>query len=131
MTALRNTSCAFIGAGAMGEAMIGGLLHHDLVAPEAVTASDPHESRRSAVELRFGVRTTGDNRGAARDAGLVVLSVKPQVLGAVCDADLSQAGSPYGSLVDVELDCGTGRPVEPFSPPDFHAVPAMSRWAQE
>ena len=35
----------------------------------------------------------------------------PDVLGAVCDADLSQAGSPYGSLVDVELDCGTGRPV--------------------
>ncbi|MCE2511431.1 MAG: FAD-dependent oxidoreductase [Acidimicrobiia bacterium] len=35
----------------------------------------------------------------------------PAVLGALCDADLSQAGSPYGSLVDVELDCGTGRPV--------------------
>ena len=35
----------------------------------------------------------------------------PAVLGAICDADLSQAGSSYGSLVDVELDCGTGRPV--------------------
>ena len=32
----------------------------------------------------------------------------PAVLGAVCDADLSQAGSPYGSLIDVELDCGNG-----------------------
>ena len=35
----------------------------------------------------------------------------PAVLSAICDADLSQAGSPYGSLVDVELDCGTGGPV--------------------
>ena len=35
----------------------------------------------------------------------------PAVLGAVCEADLSQAGSSYGSLVDVELDCATGRPV--------------------
>ncbi|MYH92795.1 MAG: aminomethyl transferase family protein, partial [Acidimicrobiaceae bacterium] len=35
----------------------------------------------------------------------------PAVLGAICEADLSQAGSSYGSLVDVELDCGTGRPV--------------------
>ncbi len=35
----------------------------------------------------------------------------PAVLGALCEAELSQAGSPYGSLVDVELDCGTGRPV--------------------
>ena len=85
MTALRNTSCAFIGAGAMGEAMIGGLVHHDLVPPEAVTASDPHESRLSAVRERFGVRTTGDNREAARNADLVVLSVKPQMLSAVCD----------------------------------------------
>ena len=35
----------------------------------------------------------------------------PAVLGAICAADLSQAGSSYGSLVEVELDCGTGRPV--------------------
>ena len=35
----------------------------------------------------------------------------PAVLAAICDADLSQAGSSYGSLVDVELDCGRGRPV--------------------
>ncbi len=35
----------------------------------------------------------------------------PAVLGALCDADPSQAGSPYGSLIDVELDCGAGAPV--------------------
>ena len=34
----------------------------------------------------------------------------PAVLATICDADLSQAGSPYGSVVDVELDCGTGGP---------------------
>ena len=32
----------------------------------------------------------------------------PAVLSALCDADLSQAGSSYGSLIDVELDCGAG-----------------------
>ncbi|MCY4067579.1 MAG: FAD-dependent oxidoreductase [Acidimicrobiaceae bacterium] len=32
----------------------------------------------------------------------------PAVLAAVCDADLSQAGSPYGSLREVELDCVAG-----------------------
>ena len=32
----------------------------------------------------------------------------PAVLGAVCDADLSQAGSPFGSLVEVQIDCGAG-----------------------
>ena len=34
----------------------------------------------------------------------------PTVLAQLCDADLSQAGSPYGGLVDVVLDCG-GRAV--------------------
>ncbi len=84
-TILRDTACAFIGAGAMGEAMIGGLLHHDLVEPDAITASDLDEGRLSAVEQRFKIRTTRDNRSAVREAGLVVLSVKPQVLPAVCD----------------------------------------------
>lgn len=100
MTALRNASCAFIGAGAMGEAMIGGLLHHDLVAPEAVTASDPHESRRQAVEERFGVRTTGDNRNAAGKADIVVLSVKPQVLSAVC-GDLRGGLRPEALVISI------------------------------
>ena len=35
----------------------------------------------------------------------------PHVIGALTSQDLSQAGSPYGSLVDVELNCG-GRTIE-------------------
>ena len=100
MTALKNTSCAFIGAGAMGEAMIGGLVQHDLVAPEAITASDPHQSRLGAVKERFGVRTTGDNRDAARNADLVVLSIKPQVLSAVCD-DLRGTLRPEALVISI------------------------------
>lgn len=100
MTTLRNTACAFIGAGAMGEAMIGGLLRHDLVAAEAVTACDPDEGRLKAVEQRFGVRTSGDNRAAVREAGLVVLSVKPQVLPALC-GDLRGALRPEALVVSI------------------------------
>ena len=36
---------AFIGGGAMGEAMIGGLLNSHVVEPKAITASDPHKQR--------------------------------------------------------------------------------------
>ena len=35
-----------------------------------------------------------------------------------------------GTLQQVVREQGTGRPVAPLSLPDFHAVPAMSRWAQ-
>src|SRR5471032_3686694 len=36
----------------------------------------------------------------------------------------------YARLIRKFDSSGTGRPVAPFAPPDFHAVPAMSRWAQ-
>ena len=74
----------------MGEAMIGGLLRHNLVEPDAITASDLHQARLDEVRDLFQVRTTSDNRAAARKARIVVLSVKPQVLSAVC-ADLHGA----------------------------------------
>jgi pyrroline-5-carboxylate reductase len=77
---LKNASLAFIGGGAMGEAMIGGLLNSHLVEAKAVTASDPHRQRAQDLESRFGISTTTENLAAARHADIVILSVKPQML---------------------------------------------------
>lgn len=77
-----DASVAFIGAGAMGAAMIGGLAGGD-VDPRRVTASDRNEDRLALVRDQFGIRTTLCNREAARGADVVVLAVKPQVLPAV------------------------------------------------
>ncbi len=73
-------SIAFIGGGVMAEAMIGGLLAGKLVAPEHVVIGEPHEKRRGELESRYGVRTTPDNREAARTGEIVVFSIKPQML---------------------------------------------------
>src|SRR5215510_3123450 len=40
------------------------------------------------------------------------------------------ARHPLARLMRKVVSRGTGRPVAPFSLPDFQAVPAMSRWAQ-
>lgn len=80
MSALENTRLAFIGGGAMAEAMISGLLREELVAPEAITASGPHRERGEELAARYGVAHTTDNAEAAREAQVVVLSVKPQTL---------------------------------------------------
>ena len=40
---LKDTRIAFIGAGAMGGAMIEGLLSRKLVTPDQIVASDPDE----------------------------------------------------------------------------------------
>lgn len=81
--ALEAIRIAFIGAGAMGEAMIGGLLSRHRIDPERITASDRHRERLAELRDRFRIRTTPDNRAAAREGAVVVLAVKPQVLPAV------------------------------------------------
>ena len=71
---------AFIGAGAMAEAMLAGMLARGVIQPEHVTASHPRAGRREELQARYGIAAVEANREAARDAGLVVLTVKPQVI---------------------------------------------------
>ncbi len=77
---LRDTTLAFIGSGVMGEAMIRGILAQRLIAPEAITASDPLPDRLQALHGRYDIHTTTDNQTAVRNGKIVILSVKPQTL---------------------------------------------------
>ena len=77
---IRDLRIAVIGAGVMGEAMIGGLLKQELVAPEQITATEPRAGRRAEIAERYGVRVTEDNIEAAHWAQVAIFSVKPQTL---------------------------------------------------
>jgi len=77
---LNQKTIAFIGSGAMGEAMIKGLLRQGLVAPDRVVASGPRSERGQELAERYEVRVTQDNTEAVKGANIVALSVKPQVL---------------------------------------------------
>lgn len=74
---------AFIGGGAMAEAMIRALLGKEIVGPPQIVASDPLVERRTWLEGQYRVDTTSDNRDAARGAPVVILAVKPQQMGEV------------------------------------------------
>ena len=76
---------AFVGAGVMGEAMIKGLLHQQRLSPESIIAADPNDERLEHLCREYSIRGTNDNREAVREAKIVVLSVKPQVMGKVLD----------------------------------------------
>lgn len=80
---LRTKRIAFLGGGTMAEAMIRGLLEKHLVPPSHVAVTGPRRERRAELQKQFGVRGVASNADAARDAHVVVLSVKPQVLPAV------------------------------------------------
>ncbi|HEV8120533.1 MAG TPA: NAD(P)-binding domain-containing protein, partial [Candidatus Polarisedimenticolia bacterium] len=75
-----RTRIAVIGAGKIGECLIGGLVKGAGLDPLRITATARHGARLEAVAARFGVRTTLSNREAARGARLVLLAVKPQAM---------------------------------------------------
>ena len=76
---LKDSRIAFIGSGAMGEAIIRGLLEDGAVTPSNIVASDPMEARRVEMSQKYGVSETSDNKEAVDQADIVIFCVKPQV----------------------------------------------------
>ncbi|MBI4671411.1 MAG: pyrroline-5-carboxylate reductase [Chloroflexi bacterium] len=77
---LQDTRIAFIGPGAMAEAMIRGLVIGELVSPVQVIAAGPRSARLEELQAKYGIHITTDNGMAAEGADVVVLAVKPQML---------------------------------------------------
>ncbi len=71
---------AFIGSGAMAEAMVSGLLRQKLAKPENLNASDARLERAQELQQRYGINPFTDNNSAVGQVDVVVLSVKPQRL---------------------------------------------------
>jgi len=75
-----NKTIAFVGPGAMAEAMIAGLIREGLAEPGHLLVTGPRVQRVEQLREKFGVRPFTDNAEAASQADVVVLSVKPQRL---------------------------------------------------
>src|SRR5919197_3487920 len=108
---IRDLRIAVIGAGVMGEAMIGGLLRQELVAPDQIVATEPRAERRMEIEQRYNIRATDDNVEATHWAQVAIFAVKPQTLpkalpelrGALREGELVVsivAGAPIRHFVD-------------------------------
>jgi pyrroline-5-carboxylate reductase len=76
---------AFVGAGNMGEALIKGLLKAGTVKPEQLRVSEPRDERRAFLDETYGIKTVAANRQAVKEADVVILAVKPQILDKVLD----------------------------------------------
>lgn len=78
-----NPRIAFIGAGNMASAMIGGLIQSGIAACH-LSAADPYAPGLEQAQQRFGIQTSTDNNAIIANADVVILAVKPQQLKAVC-----------------------------------------------
>jgi pyrroline-5-carboxylate reductase len=77
---LKDSRIAFVGSGAMAEAMISGLLNRDIAQARNLVAAGPREERGAELQKKYGVTTCTDNGAAVQEAQVVVVSTKPQVL---------------------------------------------------
>lgn len=77
---LMNKKIAFIGSGMMAQAIIAGMLKQELVKAEDLFAAGPREERGQELNERYGILPFTDNKQAASQADVVVISVKPQRL---------------------------------------------------
>lgn len=77
---MKKPGITLIGPGVMAEAIIGGLLRTGLASPEGIVAAGPRPERLAALCTQYGINSSTDNAAAARQADVVILTVKPQRL---------------------------------------------------
>jgi len=80
---LKGKKIGFIGGGKMGNVLISGILSHNLMPADKITVSDVAKDRLEDIKKTYGVRGTADNKKIVKDADIVILAVKPQIMAAV------------------------------------------------
>jgi pyrroline-5-carboxylate reductase len=74
-----ESKVVFLGAGNMAEAIVSGMVASGFCAPEKIIMTDVRPERLADLEKEYGVSTSTDN-SVVKNAEMVVLAVKPQVL---------------------------------------------------
>lgn len=95
---IADKKLVFIGAGNMARAIVRGLLRKSLADPAQILVTDISEAQRISFSEEFGVQAGSDNAGAARQADVLVLAVKPQSFNEVLPG-LRNALDPRKTLV--------------------------------
>lgn len=113
---------AFIGGGHMAEAIIGGLLAGNVCRPESLWATDPVPSRCDRLKSLFGIRVGSDNREAVVWGDVVVLAVKPQIMGLV----LQELGAELHRVLLISIAAGmTIRTIASHAPSATRVIRVM------
>ncbi len=82
-TKLADKNLAVLGTGKLGGILLRAYLKQGLFSPKRVNITVRHEEKAAALAKELGVTASTDNRKAAHEADIVLLAVKPQVVGDV------------------------------------------------
>jgi pyrroline-5-carboxylate reductase len=73
----------FIGGGAMGEAIISGLINAGIISHEALSASDINNKRLDYLTQNYKISTYYDNGKLLEENQVIILALKPQMVSEV------------------------------------------------
>ncbi len=90
---------AVIGAGAMGHALLRGIITADLYAPRDIAVADMNKTRLAAIAEELGIETAG-NVEAAAHSGIIIIAVKPASVTGVME-EISRYVTPEQMLISI------------------------------
>lgn len=83
---------SFLGAGSIAEAIIGGLLHANVVKGEQITVSNrSNETRLQELHQKYGVKGTHNKKELFTDTNILFLAMKPK--------DIAEALIPFKEYI--------------------------------
>jgi pyrroline-5-carboxylate reductase len=106
---------AFLGGGNMAAVLVGGLLNvSNMFEPSEILVTDVSEERLEHLKKTYGIRKHRSNLDAARDADIIVLSVKPQVIETVT-GEIAPAVNEKKLVISIAAGVATDKIEKAFS----------------
>ena len=103
---LGDKKLAVLGTGKLGGILLRAYLKQGLFKPQNVTATVKHGEKAAKLAKETGISASTENRTAVRGADIVLLGVKPQVIGDVLQ-EISGELSPGALVVSVAASVPT------------------------
>lgn len=117
------STIAFLGAGAMGEALMRGLIEARIYAPQEIVAFDLAAQRLQEIGAALDVCVATSGEEGVRDADVVLLAVKPQAVADTLEP-LRETLGAHQTLISIAAGVSTAR-LESFFAQDVPCVRVM------
>ncbi len=114
----------FIGGGQMAEALIKGVLAARLCRAEQIWVAEPHGPRREVLRESYGVRVQAGAGPLWDSCEVVILAVKPQVVGVVLEQDRERIGRQH-LLISIAAGISLSFMEERLAPAEVRVIRVM------